>query len=612
MKLNQKQSEAVGHKNGPCLVLAGPGSGKTTVIVQRIEYLLEKQRVKPDEILVITFTKYAAREMKERFLRHTENRYKTVTFGTFHGIYYGILKWAYGIHSGNLMSEEEKYQLLRYAADSCDLDLSGDRDFLQDLAGEIGIVKNSRTKLEEYEASCCPPEAFQEIFRKYEQKRKERKKLDFDDILTACCHLFEKRKDLLQKWQERYRYILIDEFQDINQIQYDVIRMLASPQNQVFAVGDDDQSIYGFRGAKSELLFRFLKDYPGAEKIVLDVNYRSTGHIVRMSGKVIRQNQLRFPKEIRSVQEAGRPVHVQEVKDTKEEAEYIAAEIEKRLAAGMQEEQIAVLFRIYNGFEIVVEELAKKGIDFWMRETLFNIYHHFIGENLTAYFRLALGGRSRQDFLVIMNRPNRYISRDSLESSEISFEALRNFYCDKEWMQDRIDQLDVDLRMIRNMTPYGAIQYLRKSVGYDEFLKKYAQKNGQDAEKLFEILGELEERAKGLKTLEDWMKQQQDYTDMLQEQKRRMDRKEKKGVQVMTLHGAKGLEFETVFITGANEGVIPYRKMQTKEEIEEERRLFYVGMTRAKRELIISCPAEKNGRELSPSRFVSDLLAEKV
>ena len=405
---------------------------------------------------------------------------------------------------------------------------------------------------------------------------------------------------------------MIDEFQDINQIQYDVIRMLASPQNQVFAVGDDDQSIYGFRGAKSELLFRFLKDYPGAEKIVLDVNYRSTGHIVRMSGKVIRQNQLRFPKEIRSVQEAGRPVHVQEVKDTKEEAEYIAAEIEKRLAAGMQEEQIAVLFRIYNGFEIVAEELAKKGIDFWMRETLFNIYHHFIGENLTAYFRLALGGRSRQDFLVIMNRPNRYISRDSLESSEISFEALRNFYCDKEWMQDRIDQLDIDLRMIRNMTPYGAIQYLRKSVGYDEFLKEYAQKNGQDAEKLFEILGELEERAKGLKTLEDWMKQQQDYTDMLQEQKRRMDRKEKKGVQVMTLHGAKGLEFETVFITGANEGVIPYRKMQTKEEIEEERRLFYVGMTRAKRELIISCPAEKNGRELSPSRFVSDLLAEEV
>lgn len=606
--LNKAQYEAAVHYQGPCLVLAGPGSGKTLVIVKRIETLLKKYQVKPEEILVITFTKYAAREMKERFLKQMGQERPAVTFGTFHGIYYGILKWAYKLGPQNLLSDEEKYQILRNISSKYELDASGEREFMQDLAAEIGIVKNNRLEIESYEAKGCPPHTFRSIFREYESKRKELKKLDFDDMLTVCCDLFERRPDILAKWQNRYRYILIDEFQDINQVQYDVIKMLAAPQNHIFAVGDDDQSIYGFRGARSELMFQFEKDYPDAKRVVLDTNYRSTSNIVKIAGQVISHNQIRFDKKIHASKPEGQTVHIQEVKHPEEEAEYLADQILNYLHNGVRPEEIAVLFRVHNESMVLAEELARRDIAFWMKEQFFNMFHHFIGENISAYFRLALGGRNRQDFLSIMNRPKRYISRESLDGSTISFESLRNFYCDKAWMLDRIDQLDVDLRMLNRMTPYGAIQYLRKSMGYDDFLIEYAEQTGQSKEELFDILYELEKKAKTMKTLEDWFTYAKEYTELQQAQKQKMAKNEGEGVQLMTLHSAKGLEFEVVFIIGVNEGLIPYRRMHTVEELEEERRLFYVGMTRAKEKLIISYCAEKNGKELDPSRFVSEIL----
>lgn len=609
-KLNQAQSEAAAHFQGPCLVLAGPGSGKTLVIVKRIETLLKKYKVKPEEILVITFTKYAAKEMKERFYRLMGVESCPVTFGTFHGIYYGILKWAYRLNPGNLLSEEEKYQLLGEVAGQYDLVDIEEHDFLKDLAAEIGIVKNSRIPIEEYESARCPSETFRSIFADYEKKRKELRKLDFDDMLTVCCSLFESRPDILAKWQDRYHYILIDEFQDINQVQYDVIKMLAAPQNHLFAVGDDDQSIYGFRGAKSDLMFQFEKDFPGAKRILLDVNYRSTGNIVRVCSRVIAHNQVRFPKQIHPFKTDGKNVHVQEVKDPQEEAKYIAGEIKKRLKAGVSPKKIAVLFRVHTESQCLAEVLTKQEIPFWMREQFFNIYTHFIGENISAYFRLALGGRQRADFLNVMNRPKRYISRESLEGTEISFESLRRFYCDKTWMLDRIDQLDVDLRMMKRMTPYGAIQYLRKSIGYDEFLKEYAGQTRQSEEELFDLLAELEQRSKAFQTLEEWLSYVREYTEMLMHQKQKMAQNQGEGIRLMTMHSAKGLEFDTVFLPGINEGMMPYRKMHTKEEVEEERRLFYVGMTRAKEELLISYAVEKNGKELNPSRFIAELFVD--
>lgn len=610
MSLNKAQREAVFHREGPCLVLAGPGSGKTLTIVRRIEALLNDHLVKPEEILVITFTKYAAREMRERFYRLMNGAHPPVTFGTFHGIYYGILKWAYHLGPQNLISEEEKYKLLRSIAGQYGLEAAEEQEFLQNLAAEIGSVKNNRLQVHAYEAKACPQELFRKIYMSYERKRKQQRKLDFDDMLTLCCDLFESRSDILARWQEKYKYILVDEFQDINQVQYDVIKMLAAPQNHLFVVGDDDQSIYGFRGAKAALMFQFEQDYPDARRLILDLNYRSTENIVNCAKKVIENNQLRFKKNIRAVKPVGVHLHVQETVDSEEEARYVTEQIQGYLKDGIAPEQIAVLFRTRNVSGALTEELTRNRIVFWMREQISNIYTHFIGENFGAYFRLAIGGRRRQDFLRIMNRPTRYISRESLETAEVSFEDIRDFYEDRPWMQERIDQMEEDLQMMSTMTPYGAIQFLRKGVGYDEFLREYAKNNRQREEELFEIVQEIENRSKVFVTLEDWLEHVQEYTEKLQVQRKETTKSSGKGVQLMTLHSAKGLEFDTVFLLSVNEGILPYQKMQTEEEVEEERRLFYVGMTRAKERLVISYATSKNGKEVSPSRFVEEIFAE--
>lgn len=610
MSLNQAQYEAIAHDCGPCLVLAGPGSGKTLTIVKRIEYLIKKRNVKPEDILVITFTKYAAKEMKSRFDWHMKEERLPVTFGTFHGIYYGILKWAYGFGPQNLMSEENKHQLITEVLNKIQItidDIEDEKELIQNIAMEISVVKNNRITIEDYEAKCCRPAEFREIFSEYETKRKALRKIDFDDMLVLCYQLFRTRPDILSKWQERFRYVLIDEFQDINQIQYDVIQMLAKPQDNLFVVGDDDQSIYAFRGAKPEIMFQFQKDYPGAKEIVLNVNYRSTENITKNALRVIENNQSRFPKTITAQKEAGKSVHVQEVMDSVEESEYVMNQILDRIEDGVKPEDIAVLFRTGMCAGTMVETLLEHHIEFQMKERVKNLYEHFIGENIASYFRLAIGGKERRDYLAIMNRPNRYLSRDSAEDVELSFEKVKAFYCDKKWMIDRVEQLELDLRQMRKMAPYAAIQYLRKRVGYDEFLKAHAAYRGLNKEELFEVLFEIEERSKSYQTIEEWLCHVKEYAEEIRQQYHSQQKKQS-GVHLMTMHAAKGLEFNNVFIIGANEGNIPYKKAKLDDEIEEERRLFYVAMTRAKEELIVSYVKNKNGKDCDPSRFVDELL----
>ncbi len=612
MSLNNAQKEAVAHYQGPCMVLAGPGSGKTLTIAKRIEYLIKTYKVRPEEILVITFTKYAAKEMRQRFYRVMDNRSLPVTFGTFHGIYYGILKWAYGIQQGNILGEEEKKALLKEVCQKIDwgddTELLKEDDFLEGLLEEIGNIKNNRRKIEEYESERYGVSRFRQIYRAYEEEKERLRKLDFEDMLVKCCQLFEKRPDILVKWQQRFRYILVDEFQDINQAQYDVIKMLAAPSNHLFVVGDDDQSIYGFRGARPGIMQEFVKDYPGAAKIVLDVNYRSTEHIVNGALKVIANNQNRYPKKIRARKEAEKNVHVQEVKDPFEESRYILEEIRKTVKEGVSFTDIAVLYRTASDGRILAETLMEYQIPFQMKEHLNNIYEHFIGQDIYSYLAISQGKQERAHFLRVVNRPNRYIARDSMSEGRVNFESLRNFYCDKKWMQDRIDQFEWDMKMIRDKTPYAAIQYIRKGVGYDEFLREYASKRGVDKEELFEVLDEIQERSKESAKLEDWFSYVEEYKKMLKSKGR--DEKEQEGVSLLTMHGAKGLEFDTVFILGANEGVTPYKKAVFDDQTEEERRLFYVAMTRAKRKLVISYVKEKNGKEMSPSRFVGELFAK--
>lgn len=607
MGFNEAQAQAIQHTDGPCLVLAGPGSGKTLTIVNRVKYLIEKQKVRPEEILVVTFTRFAAAEMKSRLCLVMGKRDLPVTVGTFHGIYYGILKWAYRMNQENILSETEKYQILRGVINKERMEIFDEEDFIQDIAAEIGKVKNNRIPLEEFVSEKCSADAFRNIYRNYERHRKELKKIDFDDMLVLCYELFRSRPDVPAQWQKKFRYVLIDEFQDINRIQYDVIRMLAQPENNLFVVGDDDQAIYGFRGADSELMLGFGKDFPDAKQILLGMNYRSTANIVQNSLKLIENNVERYSKKLEANREGGSCLHIQEVKDPVEEAEYVLEEIQKCKENGIKEEEIAILFRVHTDARAVVEAMVERKIPFQMKEHLPNIYEHFIAKDIMAYFRLATGKRRRQDFLQVMNRPKRYLGRDSVSGSQVSFEDMRKFYCDKDWMIDRIDQFEWDVKMLMKMAPYAAIQYIRKRIGYDDFLKEYAFTHQINRSDLNEVLAEIEEAAKAFSSVEEWFAHVEEYTETLKVKEKERNRP-RPGVRLMTIHASKGLEFKQVFLIAANEGRIPYQKAKTDKEIEEERRLFYVAMTRAKDFLKICYVKIKNGKEVTPSRFVDELL----
>lgn len=610
MSLNHAQTEAVAHNKGPCMVLAGPGSGKTLTIAKRIEYLIMKHKVRPEEILVITFTKYAAWEMKNRTRSICGPSSHAVTFGTFHGIYYGILKWAYRLNQSNLLSDEEKYRILREILPGIDWDqepeADEEKDYLQELAIEIGNVKNNCMDIEEYEPVKYTTEKFRKLYRTYEETKKKYRKIDFEDMLIQCRDLFMKRPDILKKWQEKFQYILVDEFQDVNQAQYDVVRMLAAPQDNLFVVGDDDQSVYGFRGAKPGIMKEFMKDYPKARQILLDVNYRSSGYIVKGALRVIGNNKIRFEKKIEAFRKPDETVHVQEVKDPVQEAEYVLERIREYREKGVSYTEMAVLYRTNVDARAMSELMTEYQIPFVMKEHLNNIYEHFIALDMISYLRLSQGEYDRKYFLQIANRPNRYLTRESMKTGNVSYESLRRYYRDKDWMVDRIDQLEWDMKMICDKTPYAAIQYIRKRMGYDEFLKEYAAYRKISSEDLFAVLEEIWQNSKGYGTIKEWFEHIESYGKMLKEQNKKNG--EKEGVNLMTMHAAKGLEFDTVFVIEANEGSCPYKKATADEEIEEERRLFYVAMTRAKRKLVISYVKEKNGKDLLPSRFVSELL----
>jgi len=588
------------------MVLAGPGSGKTLTIVKRIEYLIKKYNVRPEDVLVVTFTKAAAGEMRERFYYLMKSRNVPVTFGTFHSIFYGILKWSYHLSANNFLGEQEQFQLVGQACEAANLET--DQNLITDILKEIGRRKSRYPGGDPaaLQISSLKTEIFERIEKEYEKQKERIGKYDFDDMLVKCCELFRSHPAILEQWQNRFQYILIDEFQDINPVQYEVIKMLSSRRKNLFIVGDDDQSIYRFRGADPSIMLGFEKDYPEAVKIILDINFRAAADLVNNAERVIRHNQKRFQKEIRAHQDHGGSICISEFADAPAESRAIAGKIGKLLEQGAALEQMAVLFRSKSDAGCLVETFLEHAIPFYMKEQITSIYEHFISRDIISYIKLAAGSRLRADYLRISNRPNRYIKRDSLDEKEITFESLRWYYEDLEWMQDYIDQFEEDVKMLSKMAPYAAITYIRKRIGYDCFLREYAVARRIKEEPLFEVMEELEERAKNSSSLTEWLAGIVQYNQHLRSEKDKR-RQKKEGVWLMSMHSAKGLEFETVFIIGANEGCIPHKKAVMDEEIEEERRIFYVALTRAKQQLYISFVKEKNGKELSSSRFIEQL-----
>ncbi|MDO4274453.1 MAG: ATP-dependent helicase [Eubacteriales bacterium] len=605
MKKNPSQARAVAHLSGPMMVLAGPGSGKTSVIVERTAYLIREGKIPASSVLVVTFSRAAALEMKERFLKFIQEERTAVTFGTFHGVFYGILKQAYGLGAGNILSEEEKYDILREMTLTYGEEMAQEGDFLEEIAKEISVVKGNRISLEHYYASCCSDEVFRDIFMGYRRTLRQRRKLDFDDMLLFCYELFAQRKDILEAWRRKFQYILVDEFQDINRLQYDIVRMLAAPLDNLFIVGDDDQSIYHFRGARPEIMLNFTKDYPKAETVLLNVNYRCSGNVLRTAMKVINVNENRFEKKLSTPNEDGAPVALREFQNLREEYITVVQELKRRLDMGESLEDTAILFRTNQEAEGLLGALMEYQVPFTMKEQLPNLFRHWVCRNMLAYLRLAGGDNSRRTFLEVMNRPNRYIARDALQENVVSFDALRVYYKDKDWMCDRITTLETHLRILGTLTPYAAVNFIRKGMGYEEYLREYAGYRKIKPEELMEVLDRIQESTKGMKTLKEWEDHIEDYTLKLAEQARKQKTK-REGVVISTLHAVKGLEYDQVYILNVNEGSIPYKKAVLEEAVEEERRLFYVGMTRARKRLALCYVKRQFEKEREPSRFLEE------
>lgn len=606
---NHQQRMAVEHVDHPCLVLAGPGSGKTTVITHRTKKLIEEEGISPSNILVITFTKAAAMEMQQRFLQLMGGKRLPVSFGTFHAVYFQILKYAYNYRAENIIREEKKYEILRNIVHKTELDISDENEFVANLISEISNVKGEMLDVAYYYSKNCPEEVFKKIFREYNDTLIRANLIDFDDMLVMCYELLTKRKDILKLWQDKYRYILIDEFQDINRVQYEVIRLLAKPQDNLFIVGDDDQSIYRFRGARPEIMLNFRKDYPQSGQVLLNDNFRSTTQIVEAAGRVIARNKTRFPKNIIARGGDGALVQSLEFPDQQQECAYILREIQNWQARGGSLRQVAVIYRTNTQPRVVIQKLMEYNLPFRVRDQVPNLFQHWIARDLFCYMRLAMGSGLRKDLLPVLNRPKRYLSRECLNDERISWEYMLNFYKDKRYVCDRIERLQYDLKMMSRMGPFAAINYIRHVIGYEEYLKEYAGFRRMNVEDLLEVLSDLQESAREYHTYEEWFIYIEKYTEEMEQLKKRQQ-EVKDGVHLTTMHSSKGLEYEKVFILDAAEGITPYKKAVLEADLEEERRMFYVAMTRAKKELTICWTKKVGSHEKKPSRFLEEMQEE--
>lgn len=612
MECNKEQEEAIMHRDGPAMVLAGPGAGKTYVITNRVKALIDEYGVKPEQILVVTFSKAAAVEMKERFEMLTGGQRLPVRFGTFHSVFFQILRLAYHYEVKDIATPALKYRFLEETLNETGYEVDDKKEFLSDIEKEISRVKGEGIEIDCYFSSACSAEIFQKMYRGYQEKLQRHRCLDFDDMVVYTYQLLKEREDIRRRWQAQFRYLLIDEFQDINRLQYETVCMLAEPENNLFIVGDDDQSIYGFRGAKPGIMLSFPKRFPDTKQIVLGVNYRCSDEIMKAAERLIGKNNERYEKHIVANKGKEQPVHMKKCENLPDEAEKIVAQIQMYQKEGIAYQEMAVLFRTNMQMRLLAGKLMEHGVPFTMRENLPNLFDTWMAKDIMCYLQLALGNRSREKFLKIANRPVRYLSRTAFTESEVSFDKLRAYYAVKnqEWMEERIWNFEYDLKNLASLSPYAAIHFIRKGIGYDEFLKTYADERNVNADDWFDVLDEMQEMARDKKSIPEFLSFVENYGDTLEEirqEHKKQQVKEEPGVSLMTMHASKGLEFPVVFVPTLNEDIVPYRKAVQEGNLEEERRMLYVAMTRAKTYLHLSFVKERFHKEAEPSPFLYEI-----
>lgn len=552
LKLNEAQRRAVTHPKGPALVLAGPGSGKTFLVISRIRYLIENRGVSPDNILVITFTNLAAQSMQRRFDESTNGEYLGVWFGTFHSFFYHILKTYDSYNHQSFITLKEKEYYLNETLE--EFGISGEKSaFL--------LACMSSERKEEIAYGVLPEgmsvELFEKIRRKFCEKLYRDKKTDYDDMAVACYRLLKSNPYVLKELRQKYRYIIIDEYQDTNENQDNLISLIASNSGHLMVVGDDDQSIYGFRGSSSQIMVGFTKRYPDAKIYSLENNYRSTPEIVECANKVICENKRRFSKHIRAVKPTGEKVQCRGFIDEPGEMEYLHERI-TILSKQIPLSEMAVLARSNRELEKAASFLKRRGIKCYLQNPKKSKCQWEEAEELLDCLRFVNGK--------LLHAPELWRKIGGNEHKRL---------------------------FLSGKAPYVVLRYLVKEIGED-----FGKEKTEMTEKL---IG----NSKKYKSIPDYLA----HVDaVLNELKDVSDTREKEGIALMTIHASKGLEFGYVCILNVNEGTIPGKRIGDGEALEEERRLLYVGMTRAKKVLdILYLTGTKENPRL-PSRFLKPIL----
>ena len=617
-KLNENQLKAVNHLDGPCMVLAGPGSGKTRVITYRIANMVVNKNIKPTSILAISFTKASSIEMKNRALSLSNDfRMNKVTYGTFHSVFFRILRYFENYNIESILDEKTKRIGLKNILKGLNIENADDDETIGQVINEISYVKNELMDKRDFKSEVLTNDEFIKVYNFYEEYKQQMNKIDFDDMLIKTYELLKNNKAALDRVRSVYRYILVDEFQDINKVQFEALKLIANPSNNIFVVGDEDQSIYGFRGSRPDYLLEFEEYFSNTKKVLLDINYRSKGEIINIANRLIEKNTNRYEKVIKCGQGNGAKVNYISPEDSEEEAVYIAKDIKNKVQEDYTEyTDFAVIYRTNIQSRALVDVFMDMRIPFVVKDSIVTIYDHWAAQDILAYLRIGVNPNSNKDWIRIINKPFRYISKDNLNLIKDEPDFINSLInkCDLHPKQVKtINDLDIDISYVKGLNPKNAISYIRTTLDYDRYILDYCANRKIKTNGLIEILNELESSATNFKTIQEYLEHIERVKSEIVDNK---NNKETDGVIFTTMHSAKGLEFKNVYIIGANEGTIPHEKSyeiddeeKKNDQIEEERRLMYVAITRAEENICISSPINKYGKRVSKSRFVEDIKA---
>ncbi len=589
------------------MCIAGPGSGKTLTIVNRLAEMLNVYNIYPPSVLVVTFTRAAAVNMRKRFIKLYGEDGSRVNFGTFHSIFFHILSQSHGYNKENIVDDSTSFKIMQTILEDRKLTLSGNPEFIRQVLDEISKFKSSRLKISDFSPLSMSKKDFSSVFTSYQQYLNKMNLIDFEDMMNFTYDLLTENPDILKFWQKKFQYILIDEFQDINPIQYEIIRLLAAPENNIFAVGDDDQSVYAFRGAVPDLMRKFTQEYNETKIITLDINYRCSGKIVETSQRLIRNNHNRFEKDLKPFKDDGHDIVIKKFTRSRDEYIHLCRLISAKLDSGVSADEIAVLYRTNAQSNSFCQYFINYNIPFRTKGYIPCIYDNRYISPVIAYLRYLAGDNSRNNFLLFCNKPVRYISRDMLSDDKIDLYDLisRAEHDEKFYLTGNLKKLISDCSIMQRLGASAAIHYIRKVVGYDMFLKQSVNLSGSLFEETIDLLDELENDASPYKSITAYLNHISEYREKLSEYQQSSP---VTAINLLTFHGCKGLEYEYVYIPDCVEGITPHRLSQSDAEIEEERRMFYVAATRAKSELYFSYSLNRQGHAGEKcSRFIKEI-----